>query len=148
MALWQKDYFAIPSQKLREIYGVIPAGISEEDFLKRPWWNGISASAPTRQEIAALLPVLKQMDGMEIFGTDAGNRIQVVYSDDRKSIVELLIRINEMDDGCFVRQIVDVCAKHKLLLVAAASGSVLPPDYETIIKNMNLPDTHGLRATA
>ena len=137
MALWQRNYFAIPAKKLFEVYGALPTKITEEEFLKRLWWNGASATpAPTRQEIEAILPILKEMDGMEIFGTDAGNRIQVVYSDDRKEIIELLIIINETDCGCFVREVVDVCAKYKLLLASAESGAVLIPDFDSLKRDM------------
>ena len=144
MALWQKDYFAIPAQKLFEVYGAIPTKITEEEFLKRLWWNGASATpAPTRQEIEAILPIFKEMDGMEIFGTDAGNRIQVVYSDDRKAIIEMLIIISETDCGCFVREIVDVCAKYKLLHASAESGMVLLPDFDSLKRDMNSTKTNS-----
>ena len=141
MALWQKDYYAIPAQKLFEVYGVLPTRITQEKFLRKRWWDGVSAPAPTRQEIEAILPILKEMDGLEIFGTDAGNRIQVIYSDDRKAIVEMLFRIEETDCGCFVRAIVDVCAKYKFLLVSVATGTVLVPDFDSLKRDMTNTQT-------
>ena len=144
VGLWQKDFFVIPAQKLVKVYGAIPPCVLAEDFYRRTWWEGVPAPAPDRSEIEAILPPFKMFaDGIEMWGSDAGHRISTVHAGDG-SIIEMLVRVNELEDyHPFVMAIVALAKKYKLVFLSAESGTVLIPDFDNLEKDMNSTKTNS-----
>ena len=137
MALWQKDYFIVPEHALRVFYGTIPPCISEDDFNEWGWWQG--APVPDKQEIEAILPVYKKLDGMTLYGSDQGNRLHLIY-DNNGSIEQILVRVDlSGEHRSFVEAIVGLAQKRQWVFVST-TGQVLLPEYEAITNNLAASD--------
>lgn len=142
MATWQRDYFFVPVLKLREVYGSVPMTISKDDFYGHSWWEGMAAF--DEETIENILPRFVDREGKTLkgwWGTDAGNRISIVYGDDDKSTVEVFLRIDMTEETpkilSFVQEVADLAKRNKCFLLST-SGQVRLPESAAILKDLNL----------
>ena len=118
-------------------HGAIPPCISEDDFIEWAWWPG--TPVPDKQEIEAILPVYKKLDGMTLYGSDQGNRLHLIY-DNNGSIEQVLVRVDlSGEHRSFVEAIVGLAQKHGWAFVST-TGQVLLPELEAITKNLAASD--------
>lgn len=137
MATWQFDSIAVPRKTVLTKFSAIPHKLDMEEFSSIDWWSGINVFKATLHNIVPLAPETKKelIQGVETWGEEDGNRIDVGYSKKDK-VQEITIRIDVRD--CSEKFILDLMSFLNELdcLIITETGFVVDPK-ETQKKGQN-----------
>jgi hypothetical protein len=116
MATWQYDLFLVPRQAVSTRYAGVPDRISREDFDSVSWWQGIPFS-PAWESSFAFLPRREVWSNSILgWGTEDGNRVDILLEDD--DIAEVHVRLDAREpDLVVVRHLARVAEQQDLLVL-------------------------------
>lgn len=113
MATWQYDVFLVPIVKLQERGLLTESPIPRDVFEQIDWWAGCQPSPAYRDHLAAHLhKTAGWSPDVEIWGAEAGDRVDVVL--EGSAVVEISVRIDtrQIDDAFVttITELAEICA--------------------------------------
>jgi hypothetical protein len=141
MATWQFDLYIVPREKLVEVAGVTAQRISQQQFEQTEWWEGASLPPHYVQVLTTLLPRAESWSpGVEIWGTEDGNRIDVYRSGGAVQEVRFRIDVRAIDVG--VLEAVARFADNAGCALLTEEFEVVPPTLDAMLKEIRNSSAH------
>lgn len=127
MATWQFDSIVVPRKTVLNKFPVVPQKLDMEEFSSIDWWSGVDVSKATIHRIAPLSKSKKNLiEGVETWGEEEGNRIDVVYSKKDK-VEEIIVRVDVREySEKFIIDLIGFLNELDCLIITE-SNSVLDP---------------------
>ena len=126
VALWQFDFWLVPTALLVDRYGAMPSSLTESEFESVAWW----AEAHRAELEGYLDSLLTRADSFSadnrLWGSWDGNRLQL-FEDDDGRYAELFGRI-DLRTSCrpFIEQLVQLALSLNAVFVTADCDLVQP----------------------
>jgi hypothetical protein len=132
MATWQFDLHCLPSESVRHFYGKIPTAIPRVDFDEKKWWENVVVPIDLREKLSKLLPPMASWSEQVLkWGTDDGNRIDLVIHDD--SVANFFIRIDVRNiSSHFLEELVSLLQRNDWLLISD-HGTIIQPSMAELL---------------
>lgn len=128
MATWQFDGLIVPRNIFSEKFRVLPNEIDMEEFGSVDWWSRTNISKSFIRDVIPLAMVGNGeiIPGVETWGQENGNRIDVLYSKENR-VVEISVRIDARDvSEEFIIELMIFLNKLDCLMICE-NGLVLDP---------------------
>jgi hypothetical protein len=139
VATWQFDVHLLSASEVLTLYGAIPPTIPRADFDSQVWWSGVDAPTSLRREIAKLLPPAPSWrKGLDIWGLNDGDRIDISWVGDQLSSITVRIDIRQISH-VFLIGLMQIARKNEWVL-RMSDGSVLQPSLAAILTAIHRSD--------
>ena len=123
MATWQADYYLVSSNAEE---------VSKELRRDYSWWAKEVFPKKAEIEIIKLLAKIKSWHkDLEVFGEDAGTRIDLWKKNDNVESVLVRINLGEINEK-FIESLIFICNESKIKLLDENNEVVLAEKYELI----------------
>ena len=136
MAFWQYSFWAVPKNKLIEVYSLLPNKITEHDFNELKWFSGFTDINQLINSIDYLSKGNHWNKDTEFWGEYESDSISLLYQNNE--LCEVFIRLDlRKDYTVMINNVVRMLLTNELLIIDE-SLNVISPDLNIIINEINL----------